>query len=87
MTEHARPEAFPDHLQPVLLPLPETRWEALFLLRRLSDVNLQIRRRREEPHNRGDHHNREEPRKSDGPQKMPGPPPETGHSRTEMLMM
>lgn len=39
MTEHSNPGAFPEHLRPDLLPLPETRWEALFLLRCLSDLN------------------------------------------------
>jgi hypothetical protein len=40
MTEHNHPEAFPEHLRPYLLPLPETKWEALFLLRCFADLNL-----------------------------------------------
>ena len=47
MREHVRPEVFPEHLQPDLLPLPETKREALFLLRCFSDLNLEKRRQRE----------------------------------------
>ena len=32
MREPARPEVFPDHLRSLLLPVPETSYEALFLL-------------------------------------------------------
>lgn len=45
MTEHKHPEAFPEHVRPYLLPLPETQWEALFLLRCMDDVNEAIRER------------------------------------------
>ena len=47
MREHARPEAVPEHLRPYLLPLPETKWEVLFLLRCFSDLYLERRRQRE----------------------------------------
>jgi len=40
MTEHKHPEAFPEHVRPYLLPLPETQWEALFLLRCFADSEL-----------------------------------------------
>ena len=39
MTEHKHPEHFPEHLRPYLLPIPETREEALFLLRCFADVS------------------------------------------------
>lgn len=32
MREPAHPEVFPEHLRQFLLPVPETRYEALFLL-------------------------------------------------------
>jgi hypothetical protein len=40
MREHARPEVFPEHLQPYLLPMPSTADEAfeLLLLLRCADA-------------------------------------------------
>jgi hypothetical protein len=53
MTEHKHPEAFPEHLRPYLLPVPETRWEALFLVRGFGDLASQFRNERHDTDSEG----------------------------------
>jgi hypothetical protein len=43
MRKPARPEVFPDHLRTFLLPVPETRYEALFLLSLFPEENRKTR--------------------------------------------
>ena len=45
MTEHKHPEHFPEHLRPYLLPIPETREEALLLLLEWHRAEIRIRQR------------------------------------------
>jgi hypothetical protein len=44
MTEHNHPEAFPEHLRPYLLPIPETQAVPLFLLLEWHRDEVQMRR-------------------------------------------
>jgi hypothetical protein len=54
MTEHATPEVFAECLQPYLFPMPETPWEAAFLLRCLDDARRRARIRREAERDTGE---------------------------------
>jgi hypothetical protein len=43
MREPAHPEAFPEHLRPYLFPMPETQYEALFLLSLFPEPSRETR--------------------------------------------